>query len=104
MLKINFQKIAKKFIVYSVFLCTYVLITGQTPEEICQSVSDLNTGQYKLRLSEILVEHFSPIREKIEYFLKNREHLEQILTDGSNRAQNIAEQTMTEVRERVGLR
>ena len=67
-------------------------------------MAHLNTGQYKLHLSEILVEHFSPIREKIEYFLKNREHLEQILTEGSSRAQNIAEQTMSEVRVRVGLR
>ncbi len=90
-----------------ILLCVQVrfgFFSGQTTEEICQSVSHLNTGQYKLHLSEILVEHFSPIREKIEYFLKNREHLEEILTNGSNRAQDIAEKTMTEVRERVGLR
>jgi len=68
------------------------------------SVSHLNTGQYKLHLSDILVEHFSPIRQKIEYFLNNREHLEQILIDGSNQAPNIAEKTKNEVRERVGLR
>ena len=67
-------------------------------------MSHLTTAQYKLFLSEILVEHLSPIREKIEYYLKNRDHLETILIDGSRQAQDIAEVTMVEVRKLVGLR
>ena len=82
----------------------WIFFSGETTEEICQSVSHLTTAQYKLFLSEILVEHLSPIREKIEYYLKNRDHLETVLIDGSRQAQDIAEVTMVEVRKLVGLR
>ena len=64
----------------------------------------MTTGQYKLHMSELLVQHFTPIREKIDYYMKNRDHLETILIEGSSRAQVIAEETMVEVRHLVGLR
>ena len=81
-----------------------LFFSGEITEEICQSVSHLTTAQYKLFLSEILVEHLNPIREKIDYYLINRDHLETILIDGSRQAQDIAEVTMVEVRKLVGLR
>jgi tryptophanyl-tRNA synthetase len=82
----------------------FILFSGQSTDAVCASVSHLNTGQYKLHLSELLVEHFSPIREKIEYYLKHQEHLEDILSHGSKRAEDIAEKTMEEVKSAIGLR
>ena len=67
-------------------------------------MTHLNTGQYKLLLAEKLIEHFNPVREKIDYYLKNRDHLDQVLSDGSKRAEEIAEQTMSHVRDVIGLR
>jgi len=80
------------------------LFSGQTPEEVCQSVTHLNTGEYKLLLADLLIEHFNPVRDKIGYYLKNHDHLDQILVESSSRAEELAGQTMAQVRDVIGLR
>lgn len=78
-------------------------LTGQTPEEVCEEVKGLDTGRYKLRLAEVIVENLKPIREKILYFDANKDHLENILEQGSDKARFIAEETLSEVKRIVGL-
>lgn len=79
------------------------LMSGKSPEEICQESLGINTGQYKLKVAEALIEHLNPIRTKIEDYLKNPEYLWKILEDGNDKACEIAEKTMKEVKSKVGL-
>lgn len=81
----------------------HALCTNQLPQDICIQVKHLNTGQYKLLLADVLVDKFKPIQEEIEYLMKSKEHLEKVLTDGSNRAQAIATNTWDEVKSKVGF-
>ena len=67
-------------------------------------MTHLNTGEYKLLLADLLIEHFNPVRDKIHYYLKNHDHLDQILVESSSRAEELAGQTMAQVREVIGLR
>jgi hypothetical protein len=59
--------------------------------------------RYKLLVAEALIEHLNPIRLKIEDYLKNPDFLHRVLTDGSDRAREIATATMDEVKLKVGL-
>jgi tryptophanyl-tRNA synthetase len=59
--------------------------------------------RYKLVVAEALVEHINPIRLKIDDYLKNPEYLTSILDEGGDRAREIAEKTIDEVKLKVGL-
>ena len=85
-------------------VCIHSRITGKDPQKICEEVCDLNTGQYKNLLSDLVINHFKPMRERTLDLLQNKEHLETILKTGSQRAQVIAADTLEEVKTVVGLR
>lgn len=54
-------------------------------------------------LAEDLINHLDPIRLKIEDYLKNRDYLESVLKNGRDIAQQSAEKTMKEVKNRIGV-
>lgn len=60
--------------------------------------------RYKLVLADDLVELLDPIRRRIEDYLKNRDHIETVLKQGREWALNSAEKTMTDVRQRIGVK
>ncbi|XP_063705644.1 tryptophan--tRNA ligase, mitochondrial isoform X2 [Culicoides brevitarsis] len=79
------------------------LASNLSPEEICESAKEIDTGKYKPKVAEALIEHLNPIREKIEDYLKHPEYLEQVLSEGGERASNFAEETLSEVKEKIGI-
>lgn len=54
-------------------------------------------------LADIVIGHFGPIREKIVDYMENPEYLMAILTRGADKAKETAEQTIREVKDKVGL-
>ena len=79
-------------------------MTGKSPQEICQECKNIDTGNYKLLLAQVLTEHFAPIRENLEYLLNNKDHLESVLKLGEDAAREIASETMDQVLKLVGMR
>lgn len=79
------------------------LLTNKSTDQICKECEHLDTGQYKLLLAEVIVEHLAPIREKIENYLKSPEYLYKILDVGAKKAAEIAETTLIEVKNIVGF-
>lgn len=59
--------------------------------------------RYKRVLAEDLVLLLDPIRLKIEDYLKNRDYLESVLKDGRDIASHTAQQTMIEVKKKIGV-
>ena len=84
-------------------VCIHSRITGQDPQTICDEVSGKDTGQYKVLLSDIVVNHFKPMRQKALDLLQNKDHLEAVLKMGSTRAQVIASETLDEVKSVIGI-
>lgn len=60
-------------------------------------------ARYKFVVAESLIEHFNPIRLEIENYLRNPEYLESILERGNDKAREVAQKTMDEVKAKVGL-
>lgn len=54
-------------------------------------------------LAEELADAFAPMRERAAEYRANPDLVHEILADGAARSRAIAEETMREVRERMGL-
>ncbi|XP_053658598.1 tryptophan--tRNA ligase, mitochondrial [Anopheles marshallii] len=79
------------------------LVSGKTPDEICREVEGKNTGQYKLIVADALIEHLRPIRERMERYTQDVGFLASVIEEGSERARTIAEQTIDEVKQKIGV-
>ena len=84
-------------------LTIHSLITNKTPEEICIENKNLNTGQYKLVLADVLIEYLNPIREKMNNYLASPDFLCYTLNSGAAKAMDKAETTLQEVKNKVGF-
>jgi len=79
------------------------LCTGKTPEQVCAENSDVDTGKFKLRVADVLIEHLNPIREEHNRLIKDPAYIQSVLNKGAERAFKIADTTWTEVKQKVGL-
>ena len=57
----------------------------------------------KKQLANNIIKKLQPIREKRKYYEERPELLEKILKDGTKKAQKIAKETMTKVKESMKL-
>ena len=60
--------------------------------------------QLKEELIKVILEFLKPVQEKIAYYEDNKPKVEKILRDGGKKAQRQADQTMSQVKQLVGLK
>ncbi|CAF1068934.1 unnamed protein product [Adineta ricciae] len=80
-------------------------ISGQSIETIVKEAQrdNLNTGAFKKQLAQLIIEHFRPKRLEYLKLLDDRSHLLSILENGRERAREIADKTLNEVKDVMGL-
>ena len=61
-------------------------------------------GEAKKRLAELMIDYFKPFRQKRTELENNIDYVKQVLADGAERARTVADKTLAEVRNAVGLR
>jgi tryptophanyl-tRNA synthetase len=61
-------------------------------------------GDFKKELFEKLWEYFAPMRKRREEILRDKSYIDNVLTRGAERANEIADRVMQRVRNAVGLR
>jgi tryptophanyl-tRNA synthetase len=61
-------------------------------------------GDFKKQLFEKLWEYFAPLRQRRDEILRDKSYIDDVLTRGAKRANEIADLVMNRVREAVGLR
>ena len=77
-----------------------------TNNSLEQSLTELKGKEYsylKNKLSEILVEVICPVGKKIKKLLDDKSYLEKVLKEGTEKARNIAEYNLKEIRNAVGF-
>ncbi|XP_067647376.1 tryptophan--tRNA ligase, mitochondrial isoform X2 [Eurosta solidaginis] len=79
------------------------LLTGKSVQQICDEAKSIDTGKYKMRVAEQIVEHLRPIRNKINQQLVRRNELVYLLEMGAEKAREQAVITMAEVKQKLGL-
>ena len=61
-------------------------------------------GEFKKQLFEKVWEYFAPMRKRREEILNDKSYIDDVLSRGATRANEIADKVMKRVREAVGLR
>lgn len=84
-------------------LMIYSLLTNKTTQAIEKEFEGKNYGDFKKSLAEVLVNYLEPFRRKQKELSTREVYVEEILKQGQRRAQTIAQLTMQEVREKMGL-
>ena len=81
----------------------YSSLTGTTLENSIQEFSGKNFSNFKDVLAQVLIEKILPISSEIKKLLNEKDYLDQILLEGSKRANNIASKKIKKIREIVGF-
>ena len=81
----------------------YSSLSNQKLEKSIDEFKGKNFSEFKQKLSEILVEKISPISSEIKKLLGDPKYLDDILLDGSNKADIIASKKIKEIKKLVGF-
>ncbi len=84
-------------------LSTAAICTGRAPEEIAEEIGMGGSGQLKKIVTEAVNSYFEPIRERRHAFEQDLDYVKDVLHEGNRRANEIAEATLAEVREAMGM-
>ena len=81
----------------------YSSLTNQNIEESINQFDGKNFSEFKEKLSRVLVEKIEPISKEIKKLLNDWSYLDNILLDGSNKAEKIASKKIKEIKKLVGF-
>lgn len=81
----------------------YSALEGTSVPDLEARYAGSGYGQFKKDLAQVVLDTFTPIRERTRKLLDDEEHLDRLLAKGAERASAVAVRTMETVRERVGF-
>jgi len=81
----------------------YSSLVNQSLEKSIMEFSGKNFSEFKENLSQVLVEKIIPISTEIKKLLAEKEYLDTILSDGSEKANKIASKKVNKIQEIVGF-
>jgi len=83
-------------------LTLYMLLGGKTKEVVAQECQEMGWGQFKPLLADAAVEALKPIQDKYWAVMNDRSYLESVLRQGREKAEEIANETLTQVKKAMG--
>ena len=84
-------------------LSTAAICTGRSEVEIADEIGMGGSGQLKKYVTEAVNEYFAPIRERRQRYENDLNYVKDVLHEGNRRANEIAEQTLAEVQDAMGM-
>lgn len=84
-------------------LTIYAALTGDDVETLVDKYAGKGYGDLKKDLADVVVDFVTPFRDRTLELLEDTSYLDGVLLDGSDRAGEVAERTLADVYERVGL-
>ncbi len=87
----------------SALLTTAALCTGRTEVEIADEIGDAGAGALKKYVTESVNGFLAPIRERRARYENDLDYVKDVLHEGNRVANEIAERTLAEVREAMGM-
>ena len=78
-------------------------VTGKSVSDLEQQFAGKNYGEFKEALAEAIIAELAPVRERFEKIIADKDGLKKILKDGSAKVAPIAQKTLAQVKEKVGL-
>ena len=87
----------------SALLTTAHLATGRPQEEIAAEIGMGGGGALKAYVTESINGYLAPLRERREELLRDMDYVKDVLHEGNRKANAIAEETLAQVREAMGM-
>jgi tryptophanyl-tRNA synthetase len=84
-------------------LTIYSLLSDKTIKDIEKEFKGKGYGDFKKSLAEVIINYLEPFRRKQKELQTREVYVDEILKNGMSRAKVIANQTMQEVRSKMGL-
>ncbi|QWT17981.1 tryptophan--tRNA ligase [Collinsella sp. zg1085] len=84
-------------------LSTAAICTGRTEQDIAAEVGMGGSGQLKAYVTQAVNDYFAPIRERRHTIEQDLDFVKDVLHEGNRRAAALAEETLAEVREAMGM-
>jgi tryptophanyl-tRNA synthetase len=84
-------------------LTLYTLLSGKTKEEVAIECQDMGWGQFKPLLAETAIAALRPIQDKYQEIVAEKGYLDSVLQEGSQKAEAVANQTVSRVRKALGF-
>ncbi len=84
-------------------LALYTLLSGKTKEEVATECRDMGWGKFKPLLTEVTIEALKPIQQKYHDVRSEQGYLEGVLREGRQKAEAIANQTLSRVKTALGF-
>ena len=81
----------------------YSCLKNQNLETSIKEFKGKNFSEFKNILSDVLIEKIEPISSEIKKLLKDEKYLDEILLEGSGKADKIASKKIKEIKELVGF-
>lgn len=80
----------------------YGIFTGKTKEEVTAECSDMGWGKFKPLLTDATIEALTPIQTKYNEIMTEKGYLDQVLKQGKEKAENVANVTLQRVKDALG--
>lgn len=87
----------------SALLTTAALCTGRSEFEIAEEIGEAGAGALKKYVTESVNGFLAPIRARRQELAQDMDYIKDVLHEGNRRANEIAEATLAEVREAMGM-
>ena len=81
----------------------YALLSGQTKEAVAAECAEMGWGQFKPLLTDTLVAALEPIQTKYHEITADQTYLDQVLRDGREKAESVANETLKRVKDALGF-
>ena len=87
----------------SALLTTAALCTGRSEVEIAEEIGNGGSGALKKYVTESVNTYLAPIRERRRELEGKMDYIKEVLHEGNRKANEIADATLNEVREAMGM-
>jgi len=81
----------------------YCAVTDKTMTEAEKDFEGSNYGQFKTAVGEAVVANLEPIQKRVKELEKNKDYLDSVIKLGADKAQRIANKTLTKVHRKIGF-
>jgi len=94
----------KKKPAISNLLTIYNLLSGMEIKEIEKKYKDKGYAEFKKDLAEVIIKFLEPFQKRRKGLEKKLDYVKKVILDGVARAKKLAQKTILEVKERVGMK
>ncbi len=81
----------------------YSMLSGKQRETVSEECSNIGWGKFKPMLTDAIISSLEPIQTKYNFLRKDPEYLNQILSDGADKATILSNLTLNKVRSAFGF-